>query len=164
MVRFRPEPRTIAYEIGPATGTVPDLVPVPDGVLDFEDLVVFVQMWNWSFAHNGFAKAVPAIAKRSSGDPSLRLVQAVPDNLWEWDGRIVIRLEGNVPDGLMMVEGLMSVDGIRVRLNQFAEGGALAALWQSVPFFVQSSADRPSSHWQDWAFVMTSWTGTNCHC
>ncbi len=135
------QPQTIAFEIGPASGTVPDLTPQPDGILDFEDLVVFVQMWNWSFANNGFAKAVPTIAKRSSGVPSLRLVQVVPDNLWEWDGRTVIRLEGQVSGDLMMIDGLLRVDGSRVRLKQFAEGGALAARWKSVPLFVQASDD-----------------------
>jgi uncharacterized protein (TIGR02145 family) len=35
-------------ETGPAEGTAPNLRIVPDGKIDFEDLMVFVQMWNWS--------------------------------------------------------------------------------------------------------------------
>ncbi|MCK4417755.1 MAG: T9SS type A sorting domain-containing protein, partial [Candidatus Latescibacteria bacterium] len=42
------EQNDLTKEIGPATGTMPDLVPQPDGVLDFEDLAVFILMWNWS--------------------------------------------------------------------------------------------------------------------
>ena len=38
---------------------VPDLTPQPDGVLDFEDLTVFAQMWNGSFAHNGNVNNMP---------------------------------------------------------------------------------------------------------
>jgi hypothetical protein len=38
-------------DIGPATGTPPNLQPQHDGKIDFEDLLVFVRMWNWSF-HN----------------------------------------------------------------------------------------------------------------
>ncbi|MFQ6617957.1 MAG: T9SS type A sorting domain-containing protein, partial [Fidelibacterota bacterium] len=41
-------------ELGPATGEVPDLTPQPDGVFDFEDLMVFIQMWNWSFMREGY--------------------------------------------------------------------------------------------------------------
>lgn len=34
-------------DIGPASGTPPDLVSNPDGKVDFEDLMVFALMWNW---------------------------------------------------------------------------------------------------------------------
>ena len=34
-------------DIGPATGTPPTMTPVPDGVVNFEDLFVFARMWNW---------------------------------------------------------------------------------------------------------------------
>ncbi len=39
-------------DIGPATGTPPNLQPQRDGKIDFEDLLVFVRMWNWSFHNN----------------------------------------------------------------------------------------------------------------
>ena len=35
-------------EIGPAEGTPPYFQVIPDQHFDFEDLMVFVQMWNWS--------------------------------------------------------------------------------------------------------------------
>ncbi len=34
-------------DIGPASGTVPMLTPLRDGVVNFEDLFVFTRMWNW---------------------------------------------------------------------------------------------------------------------
>jgi hypothetical protein len=36
-------------EIGPAAGKPPVLIPQPDGKIDFEDLMVLVQQWNWSY-------------------------------------------------------------------------------------------------------------------
>jgi hypothetical protein len=38
-------------DIGPAVGAVPELMPAKDGKVDFEDLMVFAQMWNWSLDH-----------------------------------------------------------------------------------------------------------------
>jgi len=35
-------------DLGPAVGDLPLLIPVEDGELDFEDLLVVAQMWNWS--------------------------------------------------------------------------------------------------------------------
>ncbi len=46
-------PQNTTYDIGPAHGIVPELIPVQDGILNFEDLAVFIQMWNWSFNNSG---------------------------------------------------------------------------------------------------------------
>lgn len=35
------------YDIGPAIGEVPGLIPQKDNKIDFEDLVVFIQVWRW---------------------------------------------------------------------------------------------------------------------
>ncbi|MBT5873663.1 MAG: tandem-95 repeat protein, partial [Candidatus Latescibacteria bacterium] len=35
-------------DLGPATGDLPLLIPEGDGLLNFEDLLVVAQMWNWS--------------------------------------------------------------------------------------------------------------------
>ena len=37
----------LTRELGPVAGTPPEIVPEPDGRVDFEDLAVFVWMWNW---------------------------------------------------------------------------------------------------------------------
>ena len=39
-------------DIGPSLGVPPYLQPTGDGIIDFEDLMVFVQMWNWSAGFN----------------------------------------------------------------------------------------------------------------
>jgi len=41
----------ISKDIGPAKGTPPELEPILDGKLDFEDLGVFIVMWNWSHSN-----------------------------------------------------------------------------------------------------------------
>lgn len=48
LVAWNQAPRDLKADIGPAAGKVPDLRPGKDGKLDFEDLMVLVQMWNWS--------------------------------------------------------------------------------------------------------------------
>ena len=37
-----------AYDIGPSSGIAPALIINPDGIIDFEDLATFTQMWYWS--------------------------------------------------------------------------------------------------------------------
>ena len=41
----------LTKEIGPAEGKPPLLIPKPDNLFDFEDLMVLVQQWNWSYDH-----------------------------------------------------------------------------------------------------------------
>ena len=38
----------LSKELGPAEGAPPDMIPYPDGVIDFEDLAVFSLLWVWS--------------------------------------------------------------------------------------------------------------------
>lgn len=65
LVAWNQTPRDISADIGPATGKVPDLRPVKDGKLDFEDLMVLAQMWNWSTG-----TYVPAAKPAMAGEPS----------------------------------------------------------------------------------------------
>jgi hypothetical protein len=44
-------------EIGPALGKPPQMIPQPDGKVDFEDLMVFVMNWNWTTKTGGFKLA-----------------------------------------------------------------------------------------------------------
>lgn len=38
-------------DIGPATGTYPEIVIARDGIVNYPDLLVFVNAWNWSIAN-----------------------------------------------------------------------------------------------------------------
>ena len=138
------EPQEVIYEIGPATGEVPELNPQPDGVLDFEDLTVFAQMWNWSFANNGFAKSIPALAKATPGNPSVRLVQRIPADLWRWDGSIMVDVFVSDIEDLMMVDGVVSSAQGDIGLLEVENGGYLGQFFEATPLFTQISSD--SSH------------------
>ena len=54
------------YELGPALGTVPNLIPTYDNSFDIEDMATFIRMWNWSddFAH-------PLLSAESIGEPAI---------------------------------------------------------------------------------------------
>ncbi len=135
------QPQDLAYEIGPATGTVPELIPQPDGVMDFEDLTVFAQMWNWSFAHNGFAKSIPVLAKAISENTTIRLVQRMPDDLYRWDGAILVDLFVDDTEGLMMVDGVVSYAPRSLQLIEVADGGYLNQFFKATPLLTQVSPD-----------------------
>ncbi|MFC1499824.1 kelch repeat-containing protein [Candidatus Zixiibacteriota bacterium] len=103
------------HDIGPATGAVPDLVPASDGVIDFEDLTVYLQMWSWSAAVNAGAMAeeVPSLARASVEQTDrhapvmvdrrhpITLEQPEPDDLWAPDsGLLDLNLEARDVAGL----------------------------------------------------------------
>ncbi len=50
----------LSHEVGPALGNPPYMQLQPDTLMNFEDLMVFVQMWNWS---NGFENDGGRLAK-----------------------------------------------------------------------------------------------------
>ncbi len=58
----------ISDEIGPATGIPPLMQIQPDSSFDFEDMMVFVQMWNWSA---GFGNNQALLAKSAIGSEDL---------------------------------------------------------------------------------------------
>ena len=68
----------ISHEIGPVSGTPPQLTVLPDGKIDFEDLVAFTLMWNW-YSESESAKQValfkPAAHTEFSGDIRLILLK-----------------------------------------------------------------------------------------
>ncbi|MFC1529802.1 kelch repeat-containing protein, partial [Gemmatimonadota bacterium] len=77
------------HDIGPATGSVPWLTPTGDGVIDFEDLAVFIQMWNWSLGITARAEAAGLLARPSEkisgssvADHPVQLEERIPDDLW----------------------------------------------------------------------------------
>ncbi|GAG52132.1 unnamed protein product, partial [marine sediment metagenome] len=135
------DPQDVRYEIGPASGIVPDLTPQPDGVLDFEDLTVFAQMWNWSFAHHGFAKSIPVLAKAISENPTIRLTQRMPQDLYRWDGTILVDLFVDGAEGLMMVDGVISYAPGSLQLMEVADGGYLRQFFEATPLLSQVSPD-----------------------
>jgi hypothetical protein len=134
------DPQDVRYEIGPATGEVPELIPQPDGVLDFEDLAVFIQMWNWSFAHNGFGGGTFQLAKSGSQSPILSLEYS-SSAAGKVDGIVTVEifLEGKA--NLMMMDGVLSIPPAGLKLVAVEEGEYFDQYYATAPFFSRVSAD-----------------------
>jgi len=73
--------QNVSKEIGPATGTPPLLIPQPDGVIDFEDLMVLVQQWNWSYDNPGMLTKV--IAEGNKNNITINKPQTIYINTYE---------------------------------------------------------------------------------
>ncbi|MCF7824969.1 MAG: FG-GAP-like repeat-containing protein [Candidatus Marinimicrobia bacterium] len=137
------DPQDVVFEIGPATGSVPDLTPVPDGVLDFEDLAVFVQMWNWSYANHGLTKP-GQLAKVSSGSSSwLDFEIHYPEDVWTSDGltSVIIKTER---DDILQVELIAEGTLSQLSIN-YKEGKYFTNRFKSTPIFKEVSPDSSLS-------------------
>jgi hypothetical protein len=81
----------LSKEIGPASGQPPLLIPQPDGVIDFEDLMVLVQQWNWSYDHPHMGKLLAktkqsghsAVAWSRDQVQRLEKTEAQTEYLWQ---------------------------------------------------------------------------------
>lgn len=137
------EPQNVIYEIGPATGTVPDLVPQTDGVLDFEDLAVFIQMWNWSFEHTGFTNH-RMLARSNSDIPTILTFNITePEDKWSSNGITSIVLWSD-NDDLLQVEWIFEYSGSGVSIN-VNKGNYFDARYQASPFLTQVNTDSNMS-------------------
>jgi hypothetical protein len=136
------------HDIGPATGTVPDLVPVYDGKIDFEDLAVYAMMWTWSDAQPP-AMAARAIARpvttRAAGrktaekeDHPVRLEQPLPDDPWAPDdGILELRLQTSGVSGLTSAGLTLEYDTRYLRLREVVPGPMLGTTGGAKPSLVQ---------------------------
>jgi hypothetical protein len=71
------------YDIGPASGEMPKLLPMPDSTIDFEDLMVFAQMWNWSYQSGNYDDSTAVLAAKATSDSPVRLERRESsDNGW----------------------------------------------------------------------------------
>jgi len=134
------DPQDTLYEIGPATGVVPELIPEPDGVLDFEDLMVFIQMWNWSFEHNGFLAKPNYLAKAGSNAQFVKLVQRYVNDPWNANGIITVDVIPESPD-VMMVDGTFYMNQSSLKLLSVQNGEYLKQAYQATPSFRQFNSD-----------------------
>ncbi|MDP7453528.1 MAG: Ig-like domain-containing protein, partial [Arenicellales bacterium] len=71
------------YDIGPASGEMPKLLPMPDSTIDFEDLMVFAQMWNWSYQSGNYDDSTTVLAAKATSDSPVRFERRESsDNGW----------------------------------------------------------------------------------
>ena len=54
----------LSYELGPAIGTVPNLIVTPDGRFDLEDIMGFTRMWHWSRKNAILGKILSELGQR----------------------------------------------------------------------------------------------------
>ena len=58
----------LTYELGPSTGSVPNLVVTPDGQFDLEDVMGFTRMWHWSRKNTSLGKLLAHYGQELSYD------------------------------------------------------------------------------------------------
>ena len=139
--KWNEDPQDTKFEIGPVSGEVPYLDLLPDRVIDFEDLMVFVLMWDYSSANNGFPTTPPGLAKATPEKPLVTLVRRVPQNLWRWDGLIQVDLFVAETKNLMMVDGVLSYSRDALPLMAMDDGGYLRQFYADSPLFTEISPD-----------------------
>jgi len=86
-----------SYDIGPASGEPPHLIPQPDGKIDFEDLVVFVQMWRGDLQSRSFQifgnQEIPAAGAKNAFVEIQKIDSDNKDETFE----LVLKLKGRWP-------------------------------------------------------------------
>ncbi|MCX6832102.1 MAG: hypothetical protein NT028_08215, partial [candidate division Zixibacteria bacterium] len=106
----------ISKEIGPATGTPPHLRPAPDGKVDFEDLVVFVWMWNW---FHQFSYPSPVYSPEDAINKD-DLIVFQSDSLLNQGETKTFRAVLNFPKEVITVDMTLCFDPAEVQIESFA--------------------------------------------
>jgi hypothetical protein len=80
--------------IGPYTiasgDAIPNITPVQDGKIDFEDLMAFVMLWDWAGTQNRIARVAQVAMAKPAEMPG-----SAPVILWATDEGVEIRLSGS---------------------------------------------------------------------
>jgi len=122
----------VYYDIGPATGSPPDLTPNPDGKIDFEDLAVFIVMWNWSLGitaqsavtEAGAHMGKPTAAEHQQGQiHSVLIEEKLSGDPWAPDGGVLdLELKANQVPDVMVVGVELDYDSEHLRLLSLEPG------------------------------------------
>ena len=99
-------------DIGPTTGTPPELAPAFDDVIDFEDLATFIVMWNWS-AENG-PLAAPAVVSASEASSALVREAIVDRSDWR---RQRVSFAADEPTDLLAARITLRYDPRQLRIH-----------------------------------------------
>jgi hypothetical protein len=105
--------------MGPATGEPPILTVHRDGRMDFEDLAVFVLMWNWYSAQTT-AKLAPIISSKPGTTPAPAPgIRFSPGG----DGTVTVMSDAPVDYLRLVVETAGGVDGVAFTGGEYWTGG-----------------------------------------
>jgi hypothetical protein len=110
-------------EIGPATGTPPHLLPSPDGKVDFEDLVIFVWMWNWFHQKTSL---FPSVWSQYESTDFNNLAGFAPDSLIGQNETKEFGLVLKDVKDVMVVSILIVFDPAKLQVESAGEGSLLS--------------------------------------
>ncbi|MFQ6608779.1 MAG: Ig-like domain-containing protein, partial [Fidelibacterota bacterium] len=126
-------------DIGPALGEIPQLQPVMDSTIDFEDLMVFAQMWNWSYQSGNYDDSTGVLARIAAETPVQIVRRESSDNGWlpvtEQRFWLDVYVENFVERGLF--EFTLDVDPSAVSFEGIANN--LEEPWTVLHFFDEES-------------------------
>ena len=121
-------------DIGPATGAVPSLTTVKDGLVNFEDLFVFTRMWNW-YKSTMAAAGTAALGKVNPVVQWQALAGAAQNN-------VTTTLQAMSVDHLAMGHLLIQYDPVQLSAVSIQPGEMLSATEATLAFFVDHDAGR----------------------
>ncbi|MFH1850977.1 MAG: LamG-like jellyroll fold domain-containing protein [Candidatus Neomarinimicrobiota bacterium] len=102
-------------EIGPAAGQPPALRIIPDGRFDFEDLMVFVQMWNWSA---GFGRDPDWLARTADADrPASGIISL--DVQYSGDEQLLLEFVADSTYAIGALELILDYDPLVLDFDRF---------------------------------------------
>jgi hypothetical protein len=126
-------------EIGPADGTPPHLLATPDGRVDFEDLVIFVWMWNWFHEKASFSPSIYAGDKTTDFDDLMALT---PDShIGQNESKKFDLVLKDVKD-VMVVSIILQYDPAKLQIESVAEGSLLSKDGANTLFLRSIDNDR----------------------
>jgi hypothetical protein len=126
-------------DIGPATGTPPHLLATPDGKLDFEDLVIFVWMWNWFHQKAYPSPSIYAGDKTTDFD---NLIAFTPDSLIGQNESKEFGLVLKGVKDVMVVSIVLEYDPAKLKIECVDEGSLLSQDGANTLFLRSIDNDR----------------------
>jgi N-acetylneuraminic acid mutarotase len=139
------------HDIGPASGSPPNLSPIGDGAINFEDLAVYLLMWNWSAANPTAASvsgpstqlAGPSFVKPGAEERAVDrthpvvLEQPLSDDPWRSDGRVIeLVLRVNEISGVTSAGIEFSYDSEKLRFLELRPGSFLGTTAATGPTLI----------------------------
>ncbi len=118
-------------DIGPASGSPPSLIPIPDGKVNYEDLFVFTRMWNWYQTRS-------LSASTSNGGEAILSWQLTPVSMQ--DGVYVCQLMGQVR-GMAMARLQLHYNSDELSLKEITPGPLLQLNDKTLAFFTDENKE-----------------------
>ena len=149
----------LVRETGPVADTsrVPNLIVTKDGVIDFEDLMTFILMWNWSYDNNrvSLSKQISNFSNSKSEHPikvsnktdenqTAELYFSLPELEDVWSGRILLSYDQSQ---IKIRDISLSTEYNKNRMNLFIKRTENS---EGVAEIVVAPLDnKPLSQWED---------------